>query len=320
MHTPDTPTTDLAISTERLQKRYGSKLAVADLSLQVQRGEVFGFLGPNGAGKSTSVKMLLGLVRATSGSATVLGHPPGTAAALQRIGFLPEHFRFPEWMQAHELLDFHGRLAGLDAATRKQRVPAVLELVGLAANAHRPLAGFSKGMLQRVGLAQALLHQPELVFLDEPTSALDPFGRRLVRQIVRDLKAQGVTVFLNSHLLGEVEATCDRAAFIRAGHVIETATLADARFAPWEVELRASNITAALLADLHTLTGHAVTLPPGSNGAAVTVTLPLTNEDLLPQIAAHTLQHGAHLYALTPRRVSLEQRFLDIIGNQDSGQ
>jgi ABC-2 type transport system ATP-binding protein len=310
-----------AIETSALQKVYGTKTAVADLTLQVPRGEVFGFLGPNGAGKSTAVKMLLGLVRASGGIARVLGDAPGSPATLRQIGFLPEHFRFPEWMQASELLDFHGRLCRLDAATRRRRTAAVLDLVGLTEHARRPLSGFSKGMLQRVGLAQALLHEPELVFLDEPTSALDPFGRRLVRQIVRDLKASGTTIFLNSHLLGEVEATCDRVTFIREGRTLQTLALHDQADSLLHVELRAANVSAALLAALEHLTGQAVPPPPPPpDGLPLTLELAVPDEALLPQIAACTLHHGAQLYALTPRRVSLEQRFLEIVGREDSKQ
>ncbi len=316
---------DLVIETAGLQKIYGQKIVVSDLTLAVPRGEIFGFLGPNGAGKSTSVKMLLGLVAANQGRARVLGQPPGHPQAMSRIGFLPEHFRFHEWLQAGELLDLHGKLCGMTAADRRRRIPAVLELVGLSEHARRPLATFSKGMLQRIGLAQALIHSPQLVFLDEPTSALDPFGRRLVRSIIHELKAQGTTVFLNSHLLGEVEATCDRVSFIKAGRVVRTLPLHLGQAEQVVVEMRAAGISAPLCSDLEQLTGHAVHVvpPPGAelaNGAPVTLELTLTDEELLPVIAERTLSSGARLYALTPRRVSLEQRFLDIIGGEDSGQ
>ncbi len=315
---------EYVIETASLQKQYGTRLAVADLTMQVARGEVFGFLGPNGAGKSTAVKMLLGLVRATGGTARVLGSSPGTPDTLRRIGFLPEHFRFPEWMQASELLDFHGRLCKMDRATRRRRTAAVLELVGLEEHARRPLSGFSKGMLQRVGLAQALLHAPELVFLDEPTSALDPFGRRLVRQIVYDLKASGTTIFLNSHLLGEVEATCDRVTFIREGRTLQTLALRDQIDSTLQVEMRAADVSPALLDALRHLTGQPVQMngPDASspNGTPISLGITLQDEALLPRIAACVLEHGAQLYALTPRRVSLEQRFLDIVGIEDSKQ
>ncbi len=314
-----------AISTEALRKEYGRNVAVADLTLDVPRGEIFGFLGPNGAGKSTSVKMLLGLVQASSGQAQVLGTRPGTPATMRQIGFLPEHFRFPEWLQAGELLDLHGRLAGLDSATRRRRSAEVLELVGLSEQRTRPLSGFSKGMLQRIGLAQALLAMPALVFLDEPTSALDPFGRMLVRGIIRELKQQGTTVFLNSHLLGEVEATCDRVAFIKQGRVLHTMPLDSSTTTQLVVELRVGDAPPALLAMLEQFTGNAVQIQlPAmhavSHNGTITLELLLTNPDQLPDLARQVIAHGAHLYALTPRRTSLEERFLEIIGTSDSGQ
>jgi ABC-2 type transport system ATP-binding protein len=317
--------TDAVIETTSLQKIYGSRAVVSDLTLHVSQGEIFGFLGPNGAGKSTSVKMLLGLVRASSGSARVLGQPPGHSATMARVGFLPEHFRFHEWLQATELLDLHGTLYGMDAATRRRRIAEVLELVGLTEHARRPIAGFSKGMLQRIGLAQALLHEPALVFLDEPTSALDPFGRRLVRSIIHKLKERGTTVFLNSHLLGEVEATCDRVSFIKEGRVLRTLGLHDLREEHVIVEVRAANVTPQMLSALHNLTGHPVQTSNGHGpqpASAIPATFELTvkSEDILPAIAEHLLTGGARLYGLTPRRISLEQRFLDIVGTEDSGQ
>jgi ABC-2 type transport system ATP-binding protein len=308
---------EFIIETSGLRKTYGAKVAVADLTLQVPQGEVFGFLGPNGAGKSTAVKMLLGLVRPVGGQARVLGRPPGDAAAMARIGFLPEHFRFHEWMHAAELLDLHGRLYGMDPATRRQRIPELLELVGLTEAARRPLSGFSKGMLQRIGLAQALLNRPALVVLDEPTSALDPFGRRLVRGIIGDLKAQGITVFLNSHLLSEVEATCDRVSFIKEGRVLRTLRLHDLEAGRLHVELRVDQVTPALQA---ALAGLGLQPTDGVTPHAPTLDLVVPDEDLLPVIAERTLASGARLYALTPRRASLEQVFLEIVGTEDSGQ
>ena len=346
---------ELAIETKALWKSYGPKVAVSDLTLGVPKGEVFGFLGPNGAGKSTSIKMLLGLVAPSGGEARVLGQRPGHTPVMGRIGFLPEHFRFHEWLQAAELLDLHGRLYGMDKATRRRRIPQLLELVGLADHARRPLSGFSKGMLQRIGLAQALLNEPELVFLDEPTSALDPFGRMLVRGIIRDLKARGTTVFLNSHLLGEVEATCDRVSFIKAGTVLRTLSLHNLQEGALHVELRVDIVTPALQAVLDDLVpewrlvngpveqvaGAGIQVEGGSGSptatqfaAAATHTLATTvaqagvavlelrvpDEELLPMIAERTLASGARLYALTPRRISLEQLFLEVVGTEDSGQ
>lgn len=315
---------DVAIRTRGLLKRFGTNVAVADLTLDVPRGEVFGFLGPNGAGKSTAVKMLLGLITPSGGEARVLGHRPGDRQALRAIGFLPEHFRFHEWLHAAELLDLHGRLYGMDAAARRRRIPQVLELVGLAEQARRPIAGFSKGMLQRIGLAQAFLNEPALVFLDEPTSALDPFGRMLVRTIIHELKRQGTTVFLNSHLLGEVEATCDRVAFIRAGRVLDTHVLSELGAGQLRVEVRVDAVTPALEQALDELARRTdgVMIPRYPPGAVRDTTLvyDILDEALLPEIAERTIGSGARLYGLTSLRRSLEQIFLEVVGAEDSGQ
>ncbi|HWT79031.1 MAG TPA: ABC transporter ATP-binding protein, partial [Candidatus Methylomirabilis sp.] len=172
---------DPAIQTDRLRKVFGDRAAVKGLTLLVQQGEVFGFLGPNGAGKTTSMKMLLGLITPTAGSASLLGAPLGNRAIRARIGFLPEHFRFQEWLTAREFLELHGQLYGMEGNRLARRSDELLERVGLADFRNKQLHTFSKGMLQRIGLAQALLNNPALVFLDEPTSGLDPVGRRLVR-------------------------------------------------------------------------------------------------------------------------------------------
>jgi ABC-2 type transport system ATP-binding protein len=324
---------ELAIETNKLRKEYGAKVAVADLTLAVPRGEIFGFLGPNGAGKSTCVKMLLGLVHPTTGSALVLGHPAGHIPTLARIGFLPEHFRFHEWLTASELLALHGRLARMDAATCRTRTAETLEMVGLAEHANRPLSGFSKGMLQRIGLAQALLHTPELVFFDEPTSALDPFGRRLVRAILQQVKAQGATVFLNSHLLSEVEVTCDRVAFIKEGTVLRTLALRELTDARVHLIVRVDQVTPALLERLATLSDEWRFLENREDGAPTpeqehtqdetdwpTRIELVTSEAHLPVIAREIVEAGAQLYEFTPQRPSLEQLFLDIVGREDSGQ
>jgi ABC-2 type transport system ATP-binding protein len=217
---------DLAVETRGLRKRFGRKLAVSDLSLSVRRGEVFGFLGPNGAGKTTSLKMLLGLVPPTAGRASLLGAPIGDRRARARVGVLPEHFRFQEWLTGRELLRFHGRLFDPRAHFR-HRSDALLERVSLTEAADRKVGEYSKGMLQRVGLALALVNEPELVFLDEPTSGLDPLGRRLVRDVIHEQRARGVTVFLNSHLLGEVEVTCDRVTFFKEGTTLREMAMGD---------------------------------------------------------------------------------------------
>lgn len=298
-----------AIVTEHLRKRFGKKVAVADLSLTVERGEVFGFLGPNGAGKTTAVKMMLGLVRPTAGEARLLDTPPRDWRARQKVGFLPEHFRFHEWLRADEFLDVHGQFYGIPKDQRRARIPELLKLVGLADDARRKLGQFSKGMLQRVGLAQALLNEPELVFLDEPTSGLDPLGRRLVRDIIRQQRQRRVTVFLNSHLLSEVEVTCDRVGFINKGQLVQVADLRTMIEGDTEVELRLSRVTPTLLEGLEQF---------GQNVQADgnKVTLVVQGEEQLPSIAEWVVGQGVGLYALTPRRLSLEEMFVRIVGQE----
>ena len=235
-----------AISLSGVSKRYGDTLAVDDVSLSVAHGEVFGFLGPNGAGKSTIVKMVLGLTHPTAGEIEVLGQPVGSLAARAQVGYLPETFRFHDWLTASELLHFHARLARVSADMRSQRVRELLELVGLKDRANDRISTFSKGMMQRVGLAQALVGEPRLVILDEPTSALDPIGRRDVRDRIRELGEQGVTVFLNSHLLSEVEQVCDRVAIIDHGSIVAEGNLGELLSAQ-EIDFRAGDGAEAAL-------------------------------------------------------------------------
>ena len=294
-----------------MRKSFGSKVAVRGLTLEVPRGEVFGFLGPNGAGKSTSVKMLLGLVSPTAGEATALGAPVGDVDARRRMGFLPEHFRFYDWLSAEELLRLHGRLYGMPRARLRERVPALLDLVGLTPHHDKRLRDFSKGMLQRIGLAQALLNDPELIFLDEPTSGLDPLGRRLVRDIIRDQRARGATVFLNSHLLGEVEVTCDRVAFIKNGEVLETRALAGASDKPTTVELRVGNLSPQAQSGL-------ARWALFSRVEGERVTLEVTSVGDVPEIVRFLVAQGADVYEVTPQRLSLEELFLKIVG-EDGG-
>jgi ABC-2 type transport system ATP-binding protein len=201
-----------------LVKRYGSRVALAGVDLDVQAGELVGLLGPNGAGKSTLVKIACGLVRPSEGDVSVAGKPAGSAEARAVIGYLAELFRFPDWLRASELLELHQRLAGSEGGVRERG--ELLELVGLAEAADVRIGAMSKGMQQRLGLAQALVGAPRLLMLDEPTSALDPVGRRIVRDLLLELKRRGVAVLLNSHLLSEVELVCDRVTILLGGKVV----------------------------------------------------------------------------------------------------
>jgi len=295
-----------AIETVDLCKVYGRTVAVDGLDLALEPGQVMGFLGPNGAGKTTTLKMLLGLVRPTAGQARILGHAPGDPHVMGRVGFLPEHFRFPSWLTAAGFLDLHGRLYHMPAGQRRQRVANLLERVGLADRARSRLSEFSKGMLQRIGLAQALLNEPALVLLDEPTSGLDPLGRIEVRDIIQELRRNGVTVFLNSHLLSEVEAACDRVAIIKRGRVARSGTLDELAGESTEVEVRASGLTPEVRAGLERY-GRIIRDHDGI------LTLIVEDRENLPAIARWLVEGGAQLYALSPRRLSLEETFLRIM-------
>ena len=256
--------------------------------------------------------MLLGLIAPTAGQAFVLGRPLGDRRALARVGFLPEHFRFHDWMTGREMLRFHGRLFGLSGAALEQRIQELLRRVDLLDAASRRLAGYSKGMLQRVGLAQALLARPELVFLDEPTSGLDPLGRLLVRDIMRELRDLGTTVFLNSHLLGEVEATCDRVAFVKGGRVLSERRLDAAGGTAAEaaaIDLRVGSTPPALLEALGALgTVH-------SNGSPGSLRVDVASDAVAPELARVVVGAGVDLLALTVRRPTLEEVFLSVMGD-----
>jgi ABC-2 type transport system ATP-binding protein len=280
-----------AIEAQGLRKEFGEKVAVSDLTLSVGKGEVFGFLGPNGAGKTTSVKMLLGLTNPTAGTANLLGRPLGNRQARAKIGFLPEHFRFHEWLTASEFLDLHGRLYGMSGARRSAVIPDLLELVGLGQRANTKLSAFSKGMLQRVGLAQAMINDPELVFLDEPTSGLDPLGRRLVRDIINGLRSERTTVFLNSHLLSEIELTCDRVAFIREGKILRVASLDELENQNLKITLRVGQPTPDLLTGLSQF-GSGIEFE-SKNGR---IQLALENEEQIPAMVNWLVAEGQNIY------------------------
>jgi ABC-2 type transport system ATP-binding protein len=214
------------VVTDRLVKNYGRIAALRGVSLAVNPGEIFGLLGQNGAGKTTLVKILLGITRLTAGAATLLGQPAGTASVRRRVGYLPEDHRFPDYHSGASLMDFYGALQEVPRRDRRRRIPELLEMVGLRERMRSKVRTYSKGMKQRLGIAQSLLNDPEVIFFDEPTDGVDPVGRRHIRDLMQDLKARGKTLFLNSHLLGEVELVCDRVAILSRGHVVRVGDVA----------------------------------------------------------------------------------------------
>jgi ABC-2 type transport system ATP-binding protein len=214
------------IRTRNLIKHYRAVEALKGVSLEVARGEIFGLLGQNGAGKTTLVKILLGITRPTAGKVELLGQPAGSAGVRKRVGYLPEDHHFPDYHTGASLLDFYGALLEVPASVRRKRIPEVLETVGLKGRMHSKIRTYSKGMKQRLGIAQAILHEPEVLFLDEPTDGVDPLGRREIRELLQTLKAQGKTIFINSHLLSEVELVCDRVAILQQGQVIREGDIA----------------------------------------------------------------------------------------------
>jgi ABC-2 type transport system ATP-binding protein len=300
-----------AIQTHNLRKEFGPTVAVQGLTLEVPRGEVFGFLGPNGAGKTTSIKMLLSLVAPTSGEAWLLGRPIADRQVRRRVGFLPEHFRFHDWLTAEEFLQLHARLFGMTDEARDRRLPELLDLLGLTAFRTAQLRTFSKGMLQRIGLAQALIHSPELVILDEPTSGLDPVGRRLVRDIIQDLRRQGTTIFLNSHFLSEIEITCDRVAFIKHGEVVQTSDLDELMEADTLVQIRGRGLTDEVIAGLGQW-GQQVARSDGE------VSMRVADIDSLPDVTRYLVAQGVDVLGLTPVRPTLEDVFVRIVGTEGS--
>ena len=273
-----------ALRCDSLEKRYGATVALGGVDLEVAPGELLGLLGPNGAGKSTLTKIACGLVGSSGGHAEVEGAPAGSAEARAAIGYLAELFRFPDWLTADELLVLHQELAGSSRGTSERL--ELLQLVGLGDNRDTKVGAMSKGMQQRLGIAQALIGSPRLLMLDEPTSALDPVGRRVVRDLLRELRGRGIAVVLSSHLLSEVELVCDRVAILVAGRIAAEGTPAElARPRGVEVETE--------------------------NGLR---TFPDATRDDVPRIVAELVGGGTRVYAVRPLASTLEDAYLEAVG------
>ena len=295
-----------AITCSGLKKRFGTRQAVDDVGFSVARGEIVGLLGPNGAGKSTVIKMLLGLTRPDAGTAALLGSPASDPASRRDVGYLPELFRYQPWLTPMEVLRLHVRLAGKDVPTADLREG--LARVGLDERASDRVGGFSKGMQQRLGLAVALVGRPALVVLDEPTSALDPLGRADVRDIVLGLRADGVAVVLNSHLIGEVERVCDRVLVMDKGRLVASGTLREL-LGETEMQLRLGGTSPAVLDRLARLG------PVRTSGEWVNVALAAdaTYDDIAPDLVAELVALGVRVYGIRPGRMTLEDRLLGIL-------
>jgi ABC-2 type transport system ATP-binding protein len=279
-------------------------VALKDLCLDIKEGEIFGLLGPNGAGKTTAIKILMGIHFPTSGSARIMGKPLGDRSVKRRIGFLPENPYFYDYLQGWEFLDFYGQLYGMSKQARLGKIEQLLAEVGLSHAANRPLRGYSKGMIQRIGLAQALMNDPEIIFLDEPQSGLDPMGRKEVRDLIFGLRDRGKTVFFSSHILSDAEMICDRVGIVNHGKLVSIGRLGDllsSRVNEWEIVI--GDVAEATmekwrdkLTRLNKIEEHywAVT----------------DKEEISKELVREVLNGGGTLVALTPRRESLEDFFL----------
>src|SRR5688572_16024848 len=307
-----------AIRTEALTKHYSvgfwrprPYLALEGLTLSVGQGEVFGFLGPNGAGKTTTLKLLMQLIYPTSGTAEILGMPVGSPEVKRRIGYLPENPYFYDHLTAVELLEYFGSLFGYAAADRRQRASRLLDEVGIGAERRLQLRKFSKGMLQRVGIAQALINEPELVFFDEPMSGLDPLGRREIRELILRLRDKGTTVFFSSHVLSDAETLCSRVAILAAGRLVASGALSDMlafQVRGWEMVV--TGLTTTTLERARSLGQITRATLLGGDRYALELPLSTPPDRLLAELAAH----GAQPVSLNPVRETLEDFFVRQIG------
>ncbi len=287
------------------------KRVLHGISFAVMRGEIFGFVGPNGAGKTTTLKLLMGLIRATSGTATILGHDINETAFRREIGFLPENAYFYDYLTGRELLDFYARLCGVRADRRAERVATLLDWVGLTEAADLRIRAYSKGMAQRVGIAQALVHDPSVVFLDEPMSGLDPIGRKEIRDLILRLRAEGKTVFMNTHILSDVENICDRVAIIVGGKIMyQGCTEEFLRDDKHMFEIVVSGVTPELASNLEE---H---FDAELRGMGERVEMRV-KEKQVEAVLAEVLEARGRIMAVTPQRVSLESIFLDAVREEE---
>lgn len=310
--------TDFVIETWNLTKQYDGKAGCRDITLQVPRGVVYGFLGPNGAGKSTFVRTMLGLLHPTSGKAQMLGAPIGNVESRRRIGYLPELFRYPDWLTGRQLLEAHGEICGLDRADRKRKSDELIDLVGLGGRGDEKIRSYSKGMQQRIGIASALVSDPALIFLDEPTSALDPIGRREVRELMNELRNQGKTVFLNSHLLSEVENLCDYVGIINKGELVAQGEWRKLEAGKTQVEVTVGSAVGELWEMMPELVQESERVTASSDKE--TWLLTLTDEQSIPALIHALSKWGLAIYQVTPRQQRLEDVFLHYVSQKERAE
>jgi len=299
---------DYVIETWNLSKQYDGKAGCKNISLQVPRGSVFGFLGQNGAGKSTFVRTMLGLLHPTNGQAVMLGQPIESVESRRKVGYLPELFRYPDWLTGIQLLEHHAELCGLSRSARKPVIRDVLARVGLSGREKERIRGYSKGMQQRIGLACALLSDPELIFLDEPTSALDPIGRKEVRELIAELRDQGKTVFLNSHLLSEMESVCNHVGIIHRGELVVHGEWQKLSAVLPQVELTLGAGSRGALEQLPAFVTQKNLVKSDAELEQWLVTL--DQEGRVPQLLEVLLARGAAVHEVVRKRQSLEEVFL----------
>lgn len=310
--TTDAPAIDLSY----VSKTYGKKVrALQGISMRVERGEIFGLLGPNGAGKSTLVKILMTVIRPSRADGTMLGAKVGDKSVLAKVGYLPEHHRFPEYLTGQQVIEFYGAMSGVGRRERRRRSGELLSLVGMTDWANAKVKGYSKGMRQRIGIAQALVNDPELVVLDEPTDGVDPVGRRDIRAILQTLKQQGRTVFLNSHLLSELEMVCDRVAILVQGLVSSQGTIdeltRDQQKYVIEVNGPESSVDAAIAA---------VQGGPSWSRSGDTITLATVNAAEVQPVIDGIRRAGITIRAVRPARPSLEDLFMQAVTDPLTGK
>ncbi len=312
---------DYAIETTNLTKQYGSLTAVNKLNLKVERNAIHGFLGPNGAGKSTTIKILVGLLKATEGSAKVLGQEVHVDQADARlsIGYMPELPRFPKHLKGAELLDIYGRMYGMSQQELKVQIPKLIDLVGLKGRENDLIGKYSKGMQQRIGIAQALLNSPELVILDEPSIGLDPVGMVEVRELVKAISKEGMTVFVSSHLLFEVEQICSHVTIINRGQALVSDTLENVSgmiSGPAALQVEVVNLTDGVIAAVKGLT---VVKDVDRNDNTVKITL-ATREDVRAQVSQAITGAGGTIVGMNQKGHSLEDVFIQLISKPNGGK